>query len=693
MVFFFLLFAHRVFVPNYRSFFASFFSPSLLSSPQHHLIQGQKDCGLDPPFFSFRPPSHFLFLLKKKKTISVSRMGRGRQAFGAVTIAAAAGFGGWTLSRYTLRDRLRVQQADVYKQQLRSASYRPVDSSSPETQWGKMTPITCENGSQIELWAPPPRAEQLNSLENTDFDLLVIGGGATGSGIALDASLRGLKVAVVEKDDFAAGTSSRSTKLIHGGIRYLLLTFQKKMPNELSDIFTNLTFNRGNYDVVRSDLYERAHMIQSAPFMTRPLPMMVPMYKYWEVPVLWFGGKMYDALAGSRRLVPSSHYMTREEAQYRFPTLSSTDSEGNSLKGCLVIYDGQMNDARMNLNIALTACQHGAVVANHTKVEKLALKQKMGAKNETYQCVRGATVTDMLTGRSIDIKAKQVINATGPFSDSIRKMADPDAEDIIVSSQGAHLILPDYVSPEAMGFVRMTSDGRVLYFLPWEGSTIAGTTDHPAGVVDHPSATENEVEFIIRESNAVLNRPVHREQVRATWAGLRPLVKNPAAKDTKEIAREHVVELTGGLVTVCGGKWTTYRRMAEDALDYALEQSPGLKAKAGECRSLDSKLIGADRDGLVCGGDFAKIVITLREEYDFSKEVSQHLVSNYGTRALQIAQIAQNLETTRMSLHNDTEALNYRKLCSRYPMLEAEVVFACQHEYAETVWNKKKRGV
>eukprot|EP01059_Diplonema_ambulator_P003967 TRINITY_DN13677_c0_g1_i1.p1 TRINITY_DN13677_c0_g1~~TRINITY_DN13677_c0_g1_i1.p1 ORF type:complete len:713 (+),score=189.11 TRINITY_DN13677_c0_g1_i1:284-2140(+) len=549
--------------------------------------------------------------------------------------------------------------------------------------WGQMAPIECEDGSMIELWSPPSRAAQMKMLKNEEFDVLIIGGGATGAGLALDAATRGLKVAVVERDDFASGTSSRSTKLIHGGIRYLLLTFQKKMPETFFDLFRNLRFDAANYHVVSSDLYERAYMIDSAPFMTRPLPMMIPMYKWWEVPLMWTGGKFYDAIAGSRRRVPASHFMSKAEAIYTFPTLRAKDAEGRSLKGCLVLYDGQMNDTRMNLSIILTASQYGAAIANHTSVEKLLHTSEYG--KDDYK-ITGATVTDKVSGETFNVRAKQVINATGPFCDTVRKMADPKAENIIVPAQGAHLILPDYLSPDHMGFVRMTSDGRVLYFLPWEGSTIAGTTDHMTDVVDLPSATENEVDFILKEANAILNRPITKEGVRASWAGLRPLVKSPDANDTKGIARDHVVDIvSGGLVTVCGGKWTTYRRMAEDGLNKTLEINPALKAKAKPCSTLEMQLIGSDRAGLVCNGDFGKVIVTLREKYDFSKDVSHHLVSNYGTRALQVAQIAQTLETTRTGLHPGEAAKNYRKLYSKYPMLEAEVVFACQQEYARTI--------
>eukprot|EP01060_Flectonema_neradi_P033804 TRINITY_DN5766_c0_g1_i3.p1 TRINITY_DN5766_c0_g1~~TRINITY_DN5766_c0_g1_i3.p1 ORF type:complete len:667 (+),score=129.69 TRINITY_DN5766_c0_g1_i3:64-2001(+) len=600
----------------------------------------------------------------------------------ALAFAATAGAGGWYWSTRVTRERLRTQYTSAIQSSGNAGNavtHREVHSEA----WARAESVMCEDGNMIRLWAPPTRNEQTDKLKSQEFDILVIGGGATGSGIALDAARRGLKVALVERQDYASGTSSRSTKLIHGGIRYLMLTFQKKMPDCFSDIFTNLTFNKANYDVVCSDLYERAYMIESAPYMTRPLPMMIPMYKWWEVPVMWMGGKMYDFLAGSRRLVPSSHYISSAEAKYNYPSLKEKDAEDRNLKGCLVIYDGQMNDTRMNITIALTAIQHGAIAANHIGVQSL---DTQGSHGQDDYLVTGARVKDFVSGEEFTIKARKVINATGPFSDSIRKMADPNAEEIVVPAQGAHLVLPDYLSPDRMGFVRTTADGRVLYFLPWEGSTIAGTTDHKTDVVDLPTTTEDEIEFILNEANAILSRPVKRSEIRATWAGLRPLVRNPNAKDTKEIAREHIIEVTeGGLITVCGGKWTTYRKMAEDAVDAVLGRDQLLSNKASPCTTLDSQLLGADRGGLLCKGDFQNIVITLREVYDFPKGVARHLVSNYGTRSLVVAQIAQRMETTRKGKEPGEDACNYRKLYSKYPVLEAEVIFACRHEYAINV--------
>jgi len=386
---------------------------------------------------------------------------------------------------------------------------------------------------------------------------------------------------------------------------------------------------------------------------------------------------MYDIIAGSLNPLPESHFISKAETQFQFPLLRS---EG--LRGGLVIYDGQQNDTRMNLYIALTAAQSGASVLNHTEVLKLITVGKLGEAD--YKVV-GAKVRDMFTDARWDIKAKQVISACGPFADTIRKMADPEVKDIIVPARGSHLIMPDHFSPDAMGCVWFTQDGRVLYLLPWEGSTIAGTTDIKDMPSMNPTPVLNEVDFILRECNSVLSRPINHSHVRAAWAGLRPLVKDPNAdpNDTKKLARDHVVDLVrGDLISICGGKWTTYRRMAEDAVDTAIKINPALQPERG-CVTESMSLLGTDRGGLICHKNFDKVVVTLREKYDMDKLVAKHLMHNYGTRALVVAEIAKEYAEGPQK-GQTSQGLRYLKLYSKYPMLEAEVVFACRSEYACT---------
>ncbi|CAN0187961.1 unnamed protein product [Ascophyllum nodosum] len=465
---------------------------------------------------------------------------------------------------------------------------------------------------------------------------------------------------MVEAEDFGAGTTGRSTKLIHGGIRYLEAAFK------------NLDLE--SYRLVEEALEERAYMLQAAPYMNHPLPIMIPVYTWWELPYMWIGTKVYDWLAGSKLVVPPSHFMSRQEAMYNFPKL-----EEEGLKGAIVYYDGQMNDTRLSLVIALTATQQGASIANRVKVTGL-LKDEAGQ-------VKGAAVRDMLTGEQWEIEAKAVINATGCFCDAIRKMDDPEAEELVVPAAGVHIMLPAHFSPSTMGLiVPKTSDGRVLFFLPWEGATLVGTTDAVSELTMSPKPTDEEVSFIIQECNRYLTHRVHRSDVIAAWSGIRPLVKDPqrmheeGTKASEALSRNHVIEVSPSkLVTITGGKWTTFRRMAEDAVNATQASISDLDEEnvvSTTAKTAVGSLIGADRAGVVCAQKFDEINVTLREEYSLSDDEAKHLVTNYGTRALQIAEIV------RLNRHYAHSTAAARRLAIKYPYLEAEVVFAVEQEYA-----------
>lgn len=311
------------------------------------------------------------------------------------------------------------------------------------------------------------RAEQMKALQSgEEYDVLIIGGGATGAGCALDSVTRGLKTAMVELDDFASGTSSRSTKLIHGGVRYL----QKAI----------LGLDYEQYRMVKEALQERASMLEAAPHLAHPLPIMLPVYQWWQVPYYWVGIKCYDLVAGDRN-VKSSYLLSKAEALELFPMLKK-----DKLCGALVYYDGQQDDARMCLAVALTAARHGATVCNHVEVLQLLKKDDGSGK----QVLCGAKVKDHISGKEFTVKAKCIINATGPFTDSIRKMDDPTVKTICCPSSGVHIVLPGYYSPDQMGLLDpSTSDGRVIFFLPWQRQTIAGTTDLPCEITHNPKPT------------------------------------------------------------------------------------------------------------------------------------------------------------------------------------------------------------
>ncbi|KAF8606916.1 DAO-domain-containing protein, partial [Ceratobasidium sp. AG-I] len=523
-------------------------------------------------------------------------------------------------------------------------------------------------------WDPPTRAQMLSALQtgkrpdtgsitrigaaddtSDEFDLLIVGGGATGAGVAVDAATRGLKVALIERDDFSSGTSSKSTKLVHGGVRYL-----QKAVFEL---------DYEQYKLVREALHERRVFLHTAPYLSKPLPIMLPLYKYWQVPYYYAGCKMYDILAGSQNM-ESSYLMSRGKAVEAFPMLKS-----DGLVGAVVYYDGQHNDSRMNVALLMTAVLHGAVAANH--VSLTALKKNADGK------ITGGSLKDELTGKEWDIKAKGVINATGPFTDAILQMdaasapgasanAAAELKPIVSPSSGVHITLPNYYSPGTMGLLDpSTSDGRVLFFLPWQGNTIAGTTDSPCDVDAEPRPKEEDIRWILEEVRRYLSPDikVRRGDVLSAWSGIRPLVRDPAAKSTEGLVRNHMINIAdSGLLTIAGGKWTTYRAMAEETVDAAVKTF-ALGAKAGPCVTERVRLVGSD--------SWSKnMFISLIQRYGLETDVAKHLSENYGDRAFAVCELAEPTGAT-WPLHG-------KRIAPAYPFIDAEIRYAVHNEYAQT---------
>ncbi|XP_065163147.1 glycerol-3-phosphate dehydrogenase, mitochondrial isoform X1 [Atheta coriaria] len=493
----------------------------------------------------------------------------------------------------------------------------------------------------------PKREEQIKSLQTESFDVVIIGGGATGAGCALDSVTRGLKTALIEADDFASGTSSRSTKLIHGGVRYL----QKAI----------MQLDYEQYKMVKEALNERSSMLHAAPHLAHPLPIMLPVYQWWQVPYYWFGIKMYDLVAGTKT-VRGSYLLSKKNAVELFPML-----RGDKLCGAIVYYDGQQDDARMNLAIALTATRHGATVANHVKVTKLMKKKDANGVEK----ITGVHVRDELTKKEWTVPAKCVINATGPFTDSIRQMDDPNVKTICAPSSGVHIVLPGYYSPAEMGLLDpSTSDGRVIFFLPWQKQTIAGTTDLPCQVTHNPKPTEDEIMFILEEVKNYLNPDVEvrRGDVLSAWSGIRPLVSDPNKPDTQSLARNHIVHVSdSNLVTIAGGKWTTYRAMAEETIDAAIK-SCDLKPKV-ECSQTDGLLMEGAH------GWTPTMYIRLVQDFGLESEVAQNLANSYGDRAFAVAKLA--------SITGKRWPIIGNKVHPEFPYIDAEIRYGVR-EYAMT---------
>jgi glycerol-3-phosphate dehydrogenase len=369
------------------------------------------------------------------------------------------------------------------------------------------------------------------------FDVVVVGGGATGVGVAVDAATRGYSVLLLEQHDFGKGTSSRSTKLVHGGVRYL---------------------EQGNLSLVMEALKERGMLAVNAPHLVRNLGFVVPNYEWWEAPFYGIGLKLYNLLAGKYGF-GDSRILSQDETLKLLPNVQT-----NGLRGGVIYFDGQFDDSRLLINLVATAFEQGAALLNYVHVA--------GVTKDADGFVNGVRAHDIETGETFSVAAKVVINATGPFTDFLRREADPAAQPMIAPSQGIHLVFDgSFLAGDSAIMVPHTSDGRVLFALPWHGHTVVGTTDTPVSEASlEPVALDEEIEFILQTAALYLTRKPTRADILSVFAGIRPLVKMKDAGSTAALSRDHTVRIErSGMITICGGKWTTYRHMAEDCVDQA----------------------------------------------------------------------------------------------------------------------------
>lgn len=452
-------------------------------------------------------------------------------------------------------------------------------------------------------------------MESTDvWDVLIIGGGASGLGAAVEAASRGYSTILVEQSDFAKGTSSRSTKLVHGGVRYL---------------------KQGNISLVLEALRERGRLLNNAPHLVRNLPFVVPNYDWWEGPFYGIGLKVYDKLAGDLGLGPSRN-LDIEETLEQIPTLEPT-----GLRGGVIYYDGQFDDARLAITLARTVDGLGGVALNYVKVTGLL---------KDGELIRGVTARDIETGTEHEIRARVVVNATGVYVDDIIAMDNPEAKPIIQPSQGVHFVLPKRFQPgDAAIMVPKTDDGRVLFAVPWQDRVVIGTTDTAVESRSlEPRALEEETEFLLVHAARYLTEEPSPDDVLSVFAGLRPLIRNDNADVTSALSRDHSVLISrSGLVTLTGGKWTTYRKMGQDVVDRAVTVA-GLDER--QSITHDLKLHGW-------------------------AEASERpsLYGRYGSDAPAVEALVDDEVTLGERLHQDL------------PYVGAEVVWAVRHEMARTV--------
>lgn len=443
------------------------------------------------------------------------------------------------------------------------------------------------------------RTRNLKKLKNhkKKWDIIIIGGGASGLGAAIDAASRGYKTLLLEKYDFAKGTSSRSTKLVHGGVRYL---------------------QNGDISLVIEALKERGIIRNNAPHLVRDLSFVIPSYDWWNSPFYGLGLKIYDLMAGKLGLGPST-ILDHKETIALIPNVKQED-----LRGGVIYHDGQFDDARMAVSMAQTAENHGATLLNYVGVTGLEKQNDL---------ITGLTATDTLTNTDYQLKARVVINATGVFSDQILQLDKPESPAMIRPSQGVHLVLEEKFlkGPHAI-MIPQTSDGRVLFAVPWHQHVVVGTTDTPIDTATaEPIALEEEIDFILANAAAYMTQKPKRSDVKSVFTGLRPLAAQGDKNETKEVSRHHKVMVsTTGLVSVIGGKWTTYRKMAKDTIDTAIPVG-GLPER--KCNTERMPIHGYDLNSdwenplHVYGSDVEKI-IALNPNGNTSLATTFHITEN-----------------------------------------------------------------
>lgn len=459
------------------------------------------------------------------------------------------------------------------------------------------------------------RKQQLKSIKSKkEFDIIVIGGGATGLGIAVDAASRGYSVALFESHDFSKGTSSRSTKLVHGGVRYLA---------------------QGDVGLVFEALKERGLLANNASHLVRTQPFVIPNYStldsYWYAT----GLRVYDWMARSLSLGKTKS-LTKKETIEKLPTLST-----KNLKSGVVYYDGQFDDSRLSINLAQTAIEQGAHLVNYCKVTDFL-------KGKEKQKIKGVSVKNCISGKSFDIKSKVVVNATGVFIDHLLKKDNPSAKKSIIPSQGIHLVVDQKFMPSDHALmIPKTSDGRVLFAVPWHDKLIIGTTDTLIKSPEYePKPLDQEVQFILNNVNEYLEKNISRKDVLSVYSGLRPLAApDDESKGTKEISRSHKVLVSdSGLITISGGKWTTYRKIAEDVVDKAIRIH---KLRDAECIT----------EQLAIHGNISQ------------KSKKAHALHYYGSDLEQVKDLMKDKSLAK-KIHPD------------YPYVMAQVIWSIRHEMA-----------
>ena len=482
------------------------------------------------------------------------------------------------------------------------------------------------------------REEKVSATQGT-FDVCVIGGGASGAGCALDAQLRGLKTILLDAGDFASAASSASTKLVHGGVRYLEQAIK--------------SFNLEEYRMVKNALRERLYMLANAPHLAHQAQFLVPVYSWARAAYYLVGMKLYDAVAAESNLFPS-RFLSREETLETMPGLKA-----DGLRGAVSYSDGQFDDARYDLALIETFVAAGGTALNYARVTGFARGDR--------GMLTSATARDELSGETFSVSVKKFVNATGTGADKIRRLANPMLAARMRPSKGVHLLFSaeTFAGTDAL-LVPHTEDGRVIFAVPWQGRLLVGTTDEEVTPATRMLVTKDEAEYLLRQLNPYLRTPLRRQQTVSGMAGLRPLVAAGHGQTaTSRLIRDHEVELdsSSGMISILGGKWTTHRLMAEDTIDAVQREMGGPVTPSTTKQHSLAGAAGYDKG-------FSK---DIEKEYSLPADVAKHLAGKFGTTALEA-----------LELLKENPAWN-RRIAAGLPVIEAEIIFCIRYEMAETI--------
>jgi glycerol-3-phosphate dehydrogenase len=471
-------------------------------------------------------------------------------------------------------------------------------------------------------------------LQHENYDIIIIGAGAVGSGVTMDATLRGYKVLLLEKDDFGSGASSKSSKLVHGGVRYL----EKAIKN----------FDKAQYNLVKEGLHERAIFLKNTSYISKKIKINIPTFSYLNLFYTWIGLFMYKLIAGKKSLGNNS-FLNKVVSNLFFPNIKN-----ENLKGCVSFYDGSFLDTRMIISLLQTASSKGANLKNYCQVN--------GFLYDENQKIIGVKYFDKFENKQYELFSKCVVNASGANVDKMRFLDDKNSDKILSLSNGVHIVVKkEFLGSNEALLISDTSDGRIIFILPYLNHCLIGTTDESCDYEENIKVKDSDIEYLLNEVNIYFQKPLRKEDILSSWSGIRPLIKNSNKNSTQEIVREHLINRSkNGLVSIAGGKWTTYRKMAEELMYFLIDKK--ILEKKEPCITKNYKLLGNETGYK----DLEKLI----SFYPITKNTKESLITLYGTNATKVLSLANELE-------------NFQLINEELPYLKAEIIYCIENEFVK----------